>query len=68
MRSTDQNSNFHRLFGELDQIAPRSDGTWKAYSKEWISANFGKTSSAQLTKGEAGQLIDHLEGVQEGRA
>ena len=37
------------------------DGTWKAYSKEWISANFGKTSSTQLTKAEAGQLIDHLE-------
>ena len=60
-RSKDQNSKFHALFGELDVLSPRPDGTWKDYAKEWISANFNKTSSTQLTPSEAGQLIDHLE-------
>jgi hypothetical protein len=62
-RTTAQNSLFHALYGELDKIDPRPEGPWEDYGGAWILENFGKHSSKELTKGEAGQLIDHLQAL-----
>ena len=60
-RTKAQNAKMHALLGELDEEAPLPDGDWKQYAKTWIGAQFGKHSSTELTKTEAGLLIDHLE-------
>jgi hypothetical protein len=63
LRTKEQNAKLHAVLGELDELDPRPEGPWKDYAKVWIENNFGKTSSTQLTKAEAGKLIDHLEGL-----
>jgi hypothetical protein len=60
-RTKPQNNKIHALIAELEDEAPLPDGDWKAYCKTWILQEFGKHSSTELTKSEAGLLIDHLE-------
>jgi hypothetical protein len=60
-RTKPQNNKIHALIAELEDESPLPDGDWKAYCKAWILQEFGKHSSTELTKAEAGLLIDHLE-------
>jgi len=58
----------HKRIGELcGNLADASAGAeedknhWASYSRGWIKEQYGKTTRADLTKGEASELIAHLE-------
>lgn len=66
-RRTDaQNRKMRAVISELDkkdEKPPDGAETWATYAKRWTFAQFGKESSKDLTKAEAGKLIDHLEAM-----
>lgn len=64
LRTEAQNRKMRAVISELDKGGEKPpDGAedWTAYAKRWTFTHFGKESSKDLTKSEAGQLIDHLE-------
>ena len=61
-----QHGKIGALIKALDEASgsePEQGATtnWVTYSRNWIKDHFGKTSRADLTTSEAGQLIDELE-------
>ena len=62
-RTDAQNRKLNAVLGELDKsvLDPPDAENWKDYSKKWTFTHTGKSSSTELTKGECGKLIDHLE-------
>jgi hypothetical protein len=59
-----QHGKIGALVKELASNSPPEEGTehWASASRAWIDEQFGKKSRADLTKAEAGKLIEHLEG------
>jgi hypothetical protein len=59
-----QHGKIGALVKELANHSSPEEGTehWASASRGWINEQFGKTSRADLTKDEAGKLIEHLEG------
>lgn len=63
-RTDAQNRKMRACISELDKSGiepPDGADDWAVYAKRWIFTSFGKESSKDLTKSEAGKLIDHLE-------
>ena len=63
-RTAEQNKYLHKLIGDMEKSGvppPNNEPDWKAYCRTWIKTQFGKESSKDLTKAEAGLLIDHLD-------
>ena len=63
-RTDAQNRKIRAVISELDKSSldpPDGSDDWAVYAKRWIFTEFGRDSSKDLTKVEAGRLIDHLE-------